>query len=254
MLVVMSSLCRFLCVLLVGTSAEAYRLPSFATRLQRARTASSALELLEDAAAGKEVDVLQKLAMLTPRAHGEREAAQRVRSDARLSTLNLSPTSLSPLQRCQVLWSLGMIYPPDEALPPPLLEMGSRLATALEEELPGVEPHIASTALWACSTIGLPAPRALAARAAEAPFVLYPGAVTGALAEIGASAGGGGSSEGEGALSTLAAELHLRHDYIASGSTAPSRARVPEDRGTAWMSDSAKAFAYSGKVMAPEGA
>jgi hypothetical protein len=93
--------------------------PSFATRLQQAKTAEDGLELLSGAPdASHTVDALQRLALLCPRSSAEVEAAWALRHDDRLADAVAALAALTGASqlgvapRCAALWSLGMCWDP----------------------------------------------------------------------------------------------------------------------------------------------
>ena len=91
------------------------RQPSFATRLQQAKTAEDGLELLASAPdTPGTVAALQRLALLFPRSGVEAEATWALCHDARLAAAvaALAGASLGAVPRCAALWSLGMCWDP----------------------------------------------------------------------------------------------------------------------------------------------
>ena len=228
--------------------------PSFATRLQQAKTAPAALDLCGEARTDEEViKAIGQLTRVVPHGHADVGVAQSICHDDRLarSIRSLSPPStLSPSQRCTLLWAFGMIVHPEAMAPSGIHLAASQLAAAMNTTVASraVAAHVAESARWGCSTLNIPAPGALCRRADECPFALHVGAVRQALDAI--ASDGDGSGAPSAAVAALAAELPLRRETIASGSATPSKSEVAEDRGTAWLSDSGRSFAYSGKVMA----
>ena len=93
--------------------------PSFATRLQQAKTAEDALELLSGAPdTSGTVSALQRLALICPRSSAEVEAAWALRHDVRLADAVAALAALTGASqlgvtpRCAALWSLGMCWDP----------------------------------------------------------------------------------------------------------------------------------------------
>ena len=111
--------------------------PSFATRLQRAKTAEDGLELLSGAPdTSGTVAALQRLALLCPRSSAEAEAAWALRHDARLATAVAALASASPqlgvVPRCTALWSVGMCWDPTAPHSSRLRTAAAALAEPLE--------------------------------------------------------------------------------------------------------------------------
>ena len=240
-------------------SSRRRRTPSFATRLQQARTVAASLELLVSAGdPASAVAALERCAALAPRA--DEAAGASLRGDARLVSAlgDLASAPLLPDQSATILWSLGMIWSPSDDTVPSVAPVASRVAGALAPDAVVLAPHTAATAVWGCDTLGLPPPRPLAARAALAPFQLHVSAVAQTLDALGRGVRrGGGQDEGRreaGALAALVAEIDLRREIISSGSAEPSAQAIREDRATAWLSESGIPFAYAGKEMAAEAA
>ena len=106
--------------------------PSFKTRLQQAKTAGAAIEVLRSASSSDEiVSAFDRMARLVPR---ERLSLARTGSAVAAliaSTERLSPSQLSPLQCCTLLWSLGMLLVPTD---PTLDAFAADLAGALASD------------------------------------------------------------------------------------------------------------------------
>ena len=231
---------------------------SFAGQLQRARSTDAALVLLSDAAissseqpprAADAVAALQHLALLVPRnAEAEADGA-RLRADRRLqgsiAALAAADASLTDALRCAAVWSLAVIFPARHAAP--VRTAATALAAPLDSARLVLAPHVAATTEWACETLGVPVPAAVAALALEAPFRVHVGAVAEALGRY------GHGDDTAATVAAMAAELPLRRDAISSGSAVPSQEVVLEDRGTCWLSDAGLSFEYSGKSMAAAG-
>ena len=141
----------------------ASRSPSFQTRLQRLKTHADAVHLLDqttDAQTDHKVLAFARLATLAPKA--DLEAARQMQRDARLSksVASLAPHVLSPLQRCTLLWSFGMLFGPDVAAPPAVRHAASRLADAMNSTASSeaVASWTAATAVWGCASLDLASP------------------------------------------------------------------------------------------------
>ena len=230
------------------------RPPSLTSRLQQVQTAADGLELFAFArTTDGTVDVLARLAMLMPRAIADRRNADRIRHDdklvAALSQLATEARQCSVAKRGAALWSLGMLFPRGtdahaassaaSASSAAAAAAAAALATALapEEAAAELPAHEAAAALWGCEALNsalegcaapvVTPPPALVARAARLPFRLHVGAVEAALTCLG---GDGHPINCEGrradyethpegrAVASLAADLPLRRDVVASGS------------------------------------
>ena len=225
------------------------RPPSLLTRIQQARTAAAALDVLATASPGDEqVLVLERVAVLLPRAASDADEASDVRRDRRLldtlDSLGVHGRECSTSTRCAALWSLGMIYPPRSASAAVTAAAAALSASLVDAEGAHLAALEAAGAVWACETLGVPPSAALARASEGVPFRLHVRAVEGAL-----SAG-----EPSAAVRALAADIPWRRDEIASGSAEPSARVVVEDRETCWLSDEGLRFDYSGKRMASSGA
>jgi hypothetical protein len=221
------------------------RPPSFATRLQQARTTEEVLILFAEASPDQSISALHRLAMLVPR------EAPVLHEHADQRVVNLLESGLgtwSAEQGAQALWSLGMILEPSAELADDnaCRRAAVALATSLAAHGASLDTLTAASALWGCETLGIEPPGSVRRRAEELPFRLHVRAVAPALKAL------SNSPLPLHALRTLSQDLPWRRDAIASGSTSPSVDRVLEDRETCWFSDSGRAFEYSGKTMLAE--
>ena len=230
-----------------GRAAQhATKVPSFAGRLQRARTVDQTLALLAQAeTSAHTIAAFQHLALRALwRTTTEATEAERYRRDARLLAAMASltdGTTLTATERCYVLWSLAMIYPTSSHAA--TTAAATRLSSTCDEasRMHEIEPHVAGMGVWGCESLGVPVPASLSIQAQQLPYHLYPRLLSSVLDDAAAS------------VQSLVTELPIATDEIASGSAKPSVARVTEDRGTCWLSDEELPFEYSGKRMAPSG-
>ena len=202
---------------------------SFATSLQRARTADEALALTAqfspngaDAAA-----LLRKAAIVAPR---DSDAVWR---DERLARALEAVGDGGADAACDALWALAVLR--GDADDAPVDALLADAAAAVARHAPSLGAHRAAEIAWAWRALPLehPPPESIRAAAASLPFCVHVGCLGGAL-DLGA----------------LRDEVALARDVIRSGSAVASSRQVLESRLTAWQSDAGVPFEYAGKVMA----